>query len=91
MYNVRETTQRSRNELELDLLARAWPTPRAPAIASATFRFGGDPVLSWKLTRDQRSEIGAAWQKALTASESGIVTTDRFFRRPSGSADPARP
>ena len=82
LYNVRETTQRTRNELELDLLQRAWQQSFAPLLKPAVFRYSGPTVLSWKLTTKEKAEIRRQWEKALAetgTNAEGVGVTDCFF------------
>lgn len=90
LFNVRQSTQRSRNDLELNLLKRAWEVPRkgekatgesAPRIESATFRFSGRPVLSWKLTNKEKQAIADYWRTPVSAGGPDFQTVERFFAR----------
>jgi hypothetical protein len=60
LMNVRTTTQISRNDVELDLLKRAWSDELS--IGTWVFTLGDmDVPLSWHLTDADRKNIEEAW------------------------------
>jgi hypothetical protein len=66
--NVRNTGQRTHNDVELDLLQGKWATNEGHRveITRAVFEFdGADPPLSWHLTEQQKRRIEEEWRNEL--------------------------
>lgn len=62
MLHVRDTGQSAHNDVELELLRRAW-APHDVEIQTAVFQYyGADPPLSWHLTAAELKNIKAHWQ-----------------------------
>lgn len=67
-YNVRDSSQKERGEIELELLRKRLNTePSAPKLFEVTIRFRSNdnlvsPPLNWKLLPNQRTAYEASWK-----------------------------
>ncbi len=61
LINVRNTTQFSRNEKELALLADKWRSSHGVQISTVEFELGRDGPLSWKLTDSEWCNLFCGW------------------------------
>jgi hypothetical protein len=68
VLSVRNTGQRTHNDVELDLLQNKWKEKDDVEIRRAVFEFdGADPPLSWHLTEEQKRKIQSEWEEELTS------------------------
>ena len=89
MLNVRDTGQRTYNDVELDLLQSKWKEKddHDVDIERAVFEFdGADPPLSWHLTDEQKDSIRTEWREELKDPEDTCAGWDRVkeFLSPEG-------
>jgi len=64
VFHVRNTGQRTHNDVELELLKDKWQGD--VTIIRALFEYdGGDTPLSWHLTKDDKKEIERNWDREL--------------------------
>src|SRR5215813_13900055 len=62
LLHVRDTAQRNRNQIDVELLREAL-SPLGVELVSAIFEYpNADTPLSWHLTSDQKKQIGADWK-----------------------------
>lgn len=77
VLSVRNTGQRTHNDVELDLLQDKWKKDGVE-IRRAVFEFdGADPPLSWHLTNEQKRKIQTEWAEELNDSRDTCAGWDR--------------
>lgn len=72
LLNVRDTSQRARNNLDIELLTTYVKT-HAASLCVARFTYPTAAPLSWHLTRKQQGEIDSAWKDPTIAAEAEKV------------------
>jgi hypothetical protein len=66
ILHVRDTGQRSHNDLEVRLLADKWKNEKVE-IRDAVFEYdGADPPLSWHLNPREQNELKKSWERQLS-------------------------
>lgn len=79
LLNVRDTSQRARNDLDVKLLT-SYVEARGATLCVARFTFPTAAPLSWHLTREQLSDIDNGWKNSGIAGEAKKVI--EFLRKP---------
>jgi hypothetical protein len=90
LYQVRGTTQLSRNNEELFLLSKLFPGKH---IETAIFTYdyrdssgkSDDPPLSWHLTQAEKAHIGEAWKKYEKPGDPEMCQVWNFLGRGDGN------
>lgn len=89
LFNVRQSTQRDRNNIEIGMLKRIWTNEQHPVenaqaavrIESPVFGYSGPAVLSWNLTGKERGAVGDVWTNEARAGGEAFQTLDCYFKK----------